>query len=429
MVPPASPRQLSAWLRRRQRTLLQLLKREERARAGSLPVHLHAYHRRFLNEFRTSAPLPCSMRELENAVTSADLVFSADYHAHPRPEQTHLRWLRLLERSSGAPALALEMVSARHQRDLNALASGQLDAHSFRSRIGFDADWGFAWPPYSRLLREAIRRHCRLIALDHPGRSANVSVRVRDEHAGELLARELARCPRRAVLVVTGEMHLAAPHLPLSTLRALRRRGLRRRLVTIFHGSEGLYFSASKRPLPEPAALKLAQDRFCLLHAAPWVRLLAHLRWLEDSEHDWLAGPEEKVVRWTARTLALLAGVHPRAGEPAPEEEPRARPRAAGNRIAWRAVARAQSCTTTRRWLRPGTQRLWFTLARCLIDPPLAGGGALSKRTILWPGLALYERLMSASIDRARVRAALRGEVDLRRAFPPIHNQRAAARS
>jgi hypothetical protein len=426
---PSSPRALADWVARRRRALLRLLKQEERERAGVLPNALRGYHRRFLMEFRSTPPRPCALRQVEKAVAAADIVFSADYHAQPRPERTHLRWLRLL-RAAGRPVtLAVEVVSARHQRALDEFASGGLREAEFRRRINFDADWGFHWPPYRRLLRQALKLGCRLLAIDHPCRSRGVSVRERDRHAGEALGREAARRGERAILVVAGEMHLAGPHLPRETERACRRRGLKRRTLTLFHGSEGLYFQVGRRGLEgRVGALELGGGRYCLLQAAPWVRLLAHLRWLEGKEGGIAAGPEERAVAWTARTLALLAGVAA-PGRPHSTEEIPAGRATASEAIARRALARVEQwagrpCAPDAR-----TREIWLTLARCLVDPPLPGGrGGWRSVAADGPGLRLYGRLVEGTLGPAELRAALGGRVS-ETAPPEIREDFLAARS
>ncbi len=409
MGPPAPARDLTAWISRRQQTLLRLLKGEERARIGPMSPGLRSYRQRFLMEFRTTSPIPRPMSAVEDAVSGADLVFSGDYHAHPRPENTHLRWLQLMVRPGRRVALALEMVSSRHQRALDDLAAGRLTADRFRRRIRFDSDWGFPWRPYAKLLRRAIRCGCRLIALDHPGRSDGASVNSRDRHAADLLSGHLAR-RNEPLLVVAGEMHLATPHLPARTVRALEARNLSRRMVTVFHGHEDLYFSAGAAVDPETcAALDLGGNRFCVLQSAPWVRLLAHLHWLEGRQMDPAAGPEEKVVDWTARTMALLAGVRP-PGRHAAEEEIGTTGTTAPCRIARRAVARLEEGRARLPLHQPGRRALWVTLGRCLVDPPASRPRGRAPRGVSAAGLDLYRRLMSGKVGLGTLRDALWGE-------------------
>jgi hypothetical protein len=397
---------VAQWLSRRRRTLLAALKRQERERAGVLPRRLRSYQRRFHMEFRGGPPRPCPLSQVEEQVAAADLVLSADYHASPRPERTHLRWLSLLARRGRPPALALEMVSSRHQRVLEAFARGTVSEIEFLRRIRFDSEWGFSWPPYRRLLRRAIRIGSPLLALDHPRRGAGVSLQARDRCAAEIVALSLERFPGRPVLAVVGEMHLAKPHLPRAVREACRRRGRRPpRIVTLFHDSEGLFFQLGlSRQEGRAPALALGGNRYCLLSSAPWVRLLAHLRWLEQQEEEHAIEAEERAAIWTARTLAALAGMAPPHRIAIPEGYTRATA-TAGARIASRAVD-ALSAACADPVLNADRRRVWIDLARCLVDPPLepsvtgAGDGAS-------PGACLYRDLVDGVIGLGELRRAL----------------------
>jgi len=400
---------MALWLSQRRRTLLRLLKREEKVRTGTLPAQLRAYSRRFNLEFRSLPPRPCDLRRVESAVAAAQILLSADYHASPRPERTHLRWLRLLGRSGRPVTVALELVSSRHQRALDAFARGRLSEAGFLRRIRFKSEWGFAWPPYRRLLREALALGCRVLALDHPERSRGVSVGARDRHAGELLAAEIARRPQRAILVVSGEMHLAQPHLPRALKRACRRLDVRPRIVTLFHDSEALYFKLGREGLEgQVAALAMGGERYCLLEAAPWVRLLAHLHWLESQESEAHAeDPDDSVVLWTARTLARLAGA-PAPGRIHPPAEPAIIPLSLPERISQRAVRLLEATAGPALKISPGTRPLWLALARCLVDPPHPGESRALTRPEL-AGVDLYRGLVEGRMGAAAVRNALAG--------------------
>ncbi len=405
---PTSDNPLALWLLRRRRTLLDLLKRAERERTGSLPPLLRSYSRRYLMEFRATPPRPCSISQVEAAVKAADLVFSADYHASPAPERTHLRWLRALAASRRPLTLGLELVSSRDQGALDEFSRGAIGVEEVRRRIRFDRDWGFAWRPYRRLLRGARQLACRLLALDHPSRSRGATVHERDLHAGAILAREMQRRPERALLAVAGEMHLAEAHLPGSAERACRRLGLLRRKTTLFHDSEALFFSVGQHGLEgRVAALDLGEERYCIPQAAPWVRLLAHLHWLESQE----PGPapleaEDRVVLWTARTLARLAGVRlpPRAH--VPDELPAERLPFA-DRIARRAVEWIERLAGDGSLLSAQARDVRLALARCLVDPPVGPTAARDRPPER--GARLYRRMVEGRIGFAGVRAALCG--------------------
>jgi hypothetical protein len=202
-------------------------------------------------------------------------------------------------------------------------------------------------------------------------------------------------------------MHLAAAHLPASTIHALGERHLRRNIVTVFHGHEGLYFSAGPAMDPErSAALELGAGRYCVLQSAPWIRLLAHLHWLEGRETDHTAGPEEKVVDWTMRTLARLAGVRPPRRH-SPEEEIGSHRAAASWRISGRAIARLAEGCAQLPLRRPECRALWLTLGRCLVDPPPSRGRALTPPVASRHGLRLYRGLMQGQVDLEMLRRAL----------------------
>ena len=91
----------------------------------------------------------------------------------------------------------------------------------------------------------------------------------------------MAERPKRAMLVVFGESHLARGHVPREVDRLLTRRGLRRRAVTVFQDPEPVYWSLMSRSLAIPEAVRFDGGAFAVLHTPPLARYESYRQVLE----------------------------------------------------------------------------------------------------------------------------------------------------
>jgi len=164
---------------------------------------------------------PLGERRAVASLRRARILLLGEYHPLPSALETAAQ---LLEASRGRPvALGLEMIHARDQAPLERFLDGRLGESEFRRRIRYEVEWGYPWPAAARLLRRARALSIPVLGLDMPPRGGVENLGWRDRVAARRIAKVAATLgPRGMLLVVFGEAHLAASHLP----RALTGEGI-----------------------------------------------------------------------------------------------------------------------------------------------------------------------------------------------------------
>lgn len=276
---------------RLRRGVQRLMQTELRACTGGGSPALERYQREYLREFQRHHQL-ASFGDLVQSLLERDLVFIGDYHTL-RQSQDLAR--RLLERAAADRrplTLALEMVLQEHQSHLDAYMQGRTGETEFLERIQYRRTWNFAWENYKPLLDAARELDVPVVGVNHrvaPGRN---SLRQRDEAIAASLVEAILERPAARLMVLIGDMHLAAPHLPKALDVRLEARHLQRRSLVVFQNSDSLYWTLAERGAgTRSQVVRLGADRFCVMEVPPYVKLQSYLGWeraLED-----LAGVED----------------------------------------------------------------------------------------------------------------------------------------
>jgi len=298
---------------RLQRGVQRRLQAALRAHVGSNPPALERYYRDYLRDLRRLHRMS-SYGELHQALLDADLVLIGDYHTL-RQSQEIAR--RLLERAAldERPVLfGVEMVLAEHQVQLDAYMRGELTDEEFLTAIRYRQNWNFRWRNYRPLLETARRVGARVLAVNTTGSSA----RARDARMAARLVAIQREHPGARLLVLVGDMHLAANHLPAALDREQTRAGLPpdRRLI-VYQNSDDLYWNLAARGAEASTqVVRMGSNRFCVLEVPPWVKLQSYLGWEKELEalEESLEGPETtatSVVEHLVRQLGDFLGLPP----------------------------------------------------------------------------------------------------------------------
>jgi hypothetical protein len=237
------------------------------------------------------------------SVLRARVVLLGEFHALPSALETAVA---LLDRLAARPlALGLEMVHARDQAALDRFLAGRVDEAELRRLIRHEVEWGYPWTASARLLRRARARCVPVLGLDLPPRGGVENLARRDRVAAERIA-ALAETlgPRGTVVVVFGEAHLAAPHLP----RALGRHGIADdALVRVFHDLEEDAGGTGWR--------RAGDGTFVRHRAAPGSRVPAFARVVRRWAREEPAAPDLDVPLFVHGLIDALAqgiGIDPR---------------------------------------------------------------------------------------------------------------------
>lgn len=278
-----------------QRRILTTIRSEVRKVLGPQTAVLRRYYEAYKREFRGNFE-HSSKEELLKECRSAHIVLMGDYHTFPQSQKAAQRLVEeLIEWSTVQPpalALALEMLPSSAQEAVNLFLKDEISEETFLDRIGYDQNWGFPWEHFGPFLALAKQHKLPVVALN----LVHENLETRDQHAAERLAQFCAAYPGYKVMAVYGDLHLARGHIPKYLKSKLKELGTRRRILTIFQNSEQIYWKlASDGTEHSTNVVKLHPLRFCIMNAAPWVKLQSYLEWAEASELfdiDEGAGPQ-----------------------------------------------------------------------------------------------------------------------------------------
>lgn len=241
------------------------------------------YVTRFLHEFRRAEGV-CPFSEVLNEAARADVIYLADYHALPASQAFAVRFInQLLERRGKARevVLCLEAFYARHQRLLELYLSGQLGESEFLHRVRYEAEWGYDWKSYRSLLELARQRGLAVFGIDCEPRHDLRLIARRDHAAAEKIIR-LARERRGAQCVVLfGESHLAAEHLPAKVQRCAAADGFELREVVIAQNVDPLYWRHATEGGDRIEAVRVSSGKYCVFTATPLEKYQAYARVIE----------------------------------------------------------------------------------------------------------------------------------------------------
>jgi uncharacterized iron-regulated protein len=267
-----------------QRRILQTIRSEVRRVLGRQPAALRRYYEAYKREFRGEFELS-SKEDLLRACRESDVILVGDYHTFGQSQKAALKLLEELVEWYGegsAPiALGLEMVPSEHQAALGEFMSGNISEADYLASTRYDATWGFSWDSFRRFLHFAKDHKLPVLALNDP----NGTLEQRDAHAADLIANFRATHPSYKLFTVFGDLHLSRTHLPQQLRRHLKELETKARVLTVFQNSEQVYWRLAQRGLAEKGnVVRLHERRYCIMNAAPWVKLQSYLEWAESSE-------------------------------------------------------------------------------------------------------------------------------------------------
>lgn len=289
----------------RQRRIISELKREI---FGADKTETSGYIRDFLVDFRRYSRVTALERVFDRAAR-ASIVYFGDYHPLDASQTLALRLMRELAERGRRLVLCLEMLYTRQQPILDRWMKGSIDEQTFLREIDYRSEWGFSWPSYRRLFEAAREPFTPIFGIDEEPRDHLRFIRRRDR----LMARRIANIsrffPDHVLLVVVGESHVAAPHIPAAVARLL---GGRPRTVTIVQNVDEIWWRLLRRGRTGAEAVTVDPGRYCVISAPPLVKYQAYRRrldlWIEGEAADDHAAVFRDMI---ADVLMVLCGESP----------------------------------------------------------------------------------------------------------------------
>lgn len=241
--------------------------------------------RKYLQDFNEAFQAyesPLRKPEFEQMLISSDVILIGDYHALPQSQRFAAEVLQFVAQRSARPlVLGLEMLFSHDQRTVDEWYRGEVSERQLRSRVRFDAEWGYLWQPFYELLLRAREHGIAIFALDRMPRGDLRRIAQRDRHAAEKIAGIHASMPQAAMIVLFGESHLAPQHLPGLVRDALP--GYQ--VLTVLQNLDELYWRAISVPGEAPLGVKISADVVCVFTATPLEKYESYRHCIERWRH------------------------------------------------------------------------------------------------------------------------------------------------
>jgi Haem-binding uptake, Tiki superfamily, ChaN len=203
--------------------------------------------------------------EFKQQCSTADILLVGDYHALAASQDFAASFIGQLAQSDRPVVLALEMAFSRDQYVLDEWLRGEINEDELRAHIRYDAEWGYDWEPFARLLRQARKHGSPVYGIDLKPRGNMRKIGARDRHAAAQIAQIRRAHPEARVLTLFGEAHLAPNHLP-HWLRLLRPRD---RVITVLQNVDELYWKAAGELSDSVHGVQVSDDVLCVFNATP----------------------------------------------------------------------------------------------------------------------------------------------------------------
>jgi Haem-binding uptake, Tiki superfamily, ChaN len=255
------------------------------------PSPTRKYIQEFNREFQSFQSV-CPPDEILTAVHRANLIWIGDYHALPASQNYVVQLLSEIAETRKNVALAVEPVFARNQKILDAWMAGRISESEFLDRVRYYEEWGCDWPSYKAIFEAARERAIPVYGVDCHPRNDMRSIGRRDLGVARRIARLMEQNPRQTLIVVFGESHLAANHLPARVRAICERKGIHARELMILQNIDALYWKLEESGSGEARSVRVRPDCYCVFNATPIEKYESFRQYLhkcieEDSSGDW----------------------------------------------------------------------------------------------------------------------------------------------
>jgi hypothetical protein len=245
---------------------------------GKSQGHFRTYEKTYESEF-SKKWRPSDRQELLVNIEEASIVLMGDFHALHQSQKAHLRLLKSIPGGKGLNEkihIGVECVEARHQKILDRFVDGKISEREFLKAVEWKKSWGFPWENYRPFFRWAQKNRVRVHGLN----VLSQSLKRRDQFAAKRIAQIYKTEPRKKIIVIYGDLHLADRHL-VAEMKKTSLKPLRP--LTIFQNSEKIYFQMLEREMEDKVdVVRLGPRKFCLQNVPPWVKWQNYLLFLEE---------------------------------------------------------------------------------------------------------------------------------------------------
>lgn len=251
-------------------------------KSRELAKYEREYYREFLTDIKFS-----SRSSLNAAILNSNIVYCGDFHSFQQSQKTAVRILSgiMNKRQKRRICIALECVTTDAQESIDAFLNGSMTLENLRDAMQFDENWAFPWEQYRPLFQFAKENGVDILGINKPSAPERVSLFERDLFSAREIANYHLAHPKCLIFVFYGDLHVARKHLPQTTKEILRSNQKDAKQMIIFQNEPSVYWKlAESQKAHKVEVIKLRANTWCIINSAPWVRLQAHLDWLERED-------------------------------------------------------------------------------------------------------------------------------------------------
>lgn len=258
------------------------MEKQVRHRLGQDTPELMRYHKVYEKEFSKKWTVS-SQEALWEQMAQSQVVMIGDFHALHQSQKAQARILRNMP-ANRKVILAVEFFEAADQDKLDRYLSGKMSEKDFLKATQWQTKWGFPWEHYRPLLRWAQKHKVAVYGINRSYKKRNAAtLKSRDVFAGRKIADLVRAHPEALVVMIYGDLHLAAEHIPAEVTKILGP-AFAKKILRVFQNSEKIYFQLLNKELESSADLvRLSRNIFCLMSVPPWVKWQNYLMYLEQT--------------------------------------------------------------------------------------------------------------------------------------------------
>lgn len=279
---PRSPRQellsIQKKLWRRNR---QIIEDSVLVKESAFDSYEAAYRRSVKDYVRVS-----DQDEMVEAVHKSDIIYVGDYHTCNQSQRSFLRILKATIKTDANIVVGLELLHTRHQQTIDDFLAGKISEANFLKKIKLQEHWVFdLWENFKPIFDFCKYHGIKMYAIDTA--PVGSDVRKRDKATALLIGDIIETHPSDRTFIFIGDLHIAPKHLPKEVKDELKKRGIKKRVLTLYQNSESIYWRLAEDGAEDfIEVVRLKGGDFCRMHTPPVVAQRSYLNWLEHEEGE-----------------------------------------------------------------------------------------------------------------------------------------------
>lgn len=229
---------------------------------------------------------PISLDGIVQAATKCNAVYFGDYHSLRESQKGPLRIIEKLREQGKKVVLCTEAFHLNSQQALDRWSRNEITEEELRKQSNWDQSWGFPWRNYALQLNYFKEQGLPIIALNSDPEVVGNSFDAREKIAAMRINEALEEHPEAILAIIFGDLHVAPPHLPAQVVAmAIEAKKPPPEQCTIFQNIDRVYWELAETEQEQKVkAVRIGEDRFCLMNTTPLVKFQSYLNWQFNEE-------------------------------------------------------------------------------------------------------------------------------------------------